>query len=126
MPSQGSSTQDLDLRAVIRARLLKIRQQLDEMKDHRRSTRRSFAAAQRIAPYAKTLPDRSTFHEVMCRDISTSGFSFSANERPEFKELIVELGAAPNYIYVVANIVRVLQQPDKTFVIGCEFIGRHT
>ena len=128
--SQNGSSADSGLTVAIRDRIRNLRQQLEqktaESQNQRRSLRRPFACKQRIAPYASPLPDPSTFREVMCRDISTSGFSFLSTTDPEFTELIIELGVPPNSIYVVARVARVSQLPDNGgLVVGCQFTGRH-
>jgi len=126
----AESADDNDLRASIHNRLRNLRQQLEdpanEDEHHPRSDRRPFVYVQRIAPYASTLPDRASFREVMCRDISTSGFSFLSKLPPEFKQLVVELGVPPNAMYVIGRVARVERQPDNNYVVGCKFTSRHS
>jgi hypothetical protein len=114
----------------------------------RGAPRHPFKVLQWIAPYhGSGLPDKSRFFQVRCRDLSQSGFSFFAPERPDFPTLVVSLGEPPNQTHLVAEIVRCDEvrlfgggyvemvddaegdgdtndQGGQTFLVGCRFKGR--
>ncbi len=68
--------------------------------------RYEFHCRQRIAPMdGEQLPLRSSFEEVLCHDISISGFSFYYPRRPEFTYLTVALGQPPRLKQMKATVV---------------------
>lgn len=118
-----------ELKAVIRDRIQMLKAQLrqkdkSQPQNKRRGVRRPFPFVQRIAPYDSCLPKEANFYEVQCRDISTVGFSFQSTEVPVFSHLVVELGTEQKFAYITARVARTVGQPDGTFLVGCEFIGR--
>lgn len=90
----------------------------EEDLERRAQPRTSFLTRQRIAPWdGGGCPDQSQFFEVRCYDLTQSGFSFLAANRPAFTSLVAEFGAAPDLIYVAAQIVHfsnVLVYPNGT------------
>ena len=96
-----------------------------ENSERRTQKRRPFPTWQRIAPYdGHSCPDQSQFFEVQCHDLTQNGFSFLVIRRPVFTSLVVEFGAAPDLIYVAAQILhfaRVLVYPNGVV----EHLHRH-
>jgi hypothetical protein len=96
--------------------------------DRRAALRRGFPHKQFVAPYhGGCLPSRVSFREVMCRDISATGFSFLSSQIPDFEALVVALGVAPNLTYMTARVVNRVQiadHPAPLYRIGCRFSGR--
>src|SRR5262245_66231481 len=78
-PESAATT---ELRAAIQGRLEQLRKQLahkpGEVPDQRGSPRQPYVCVQRIAPCISAIPDETSFREVLCQDISTSGFSFQS------------------------------------------------
>ena len=83
---------------------------------------------QRIAPYEEgKLPDPAAFRDVMCQDISTTGFAFLAPERPPYDRLVVELGSGKKrklMTAIVKNCVAAGAESDHLFRVECVFTGR--
>ena len=96
--------------------------------DRRAAMRRGFPHKQFVAPYhGGCLPSRVSFREVMCRDISATGFSFLSSQIPDFESLVVALGVAPNLTYMTARVinrVQIADHPAPLYRIGCRFSGR--
>lgn len=96
--------------------------------NRRGAARRSFDFRQFVAPYnGGSLPNKATFREVACQDISATGFSFYSSQLPDFDSLVVALGVAPNLTYMTARIVnraQVADDPAPMYRIGCRFSGR--
>jgi diguanylate cyclase (GGDEF)-like protein len=116
-------------RAGFNRACLHIGQPSDPLRTYlRQSQRFSVDKYQRIAPYLnETWSPNESFQEVLCRDLSTGGFAYLVPERPDYKRLVVELGAGKDRKYVVAvvkNCVRVGSGADGPFRVGCMFAGR--
>lgn len=96
--------------------------------ERRGHPRRSFPYNQRIAAVVDgRLPDRQTFTDVPCFDISASGFSFHSRVPPASDTLVVALGAPPKVAYLVAqvaHVTRVEKRGERKFLIGCNYVGR--
>ena len=90
--------------------------------------RAAYLHRQRIALIRdEDLPPLSSFFEVRCRDISQGGFSFDSPVYPNEPALVVALGTAPPYNYVVAQIMHVtpaVTEGQKSFIVGCKFTER--
>ncbi|RMG02538.1 MAG: PilZ domain-containing protein [Planctomycetota bacterium] len=95
--------------------------------ERRRRPRSNFPYRQRIAPVVSgRLPSPSQFFEVNCKDVSTGGFAFVLEYRPEFEELVVALGLPGEETYISAQVayVRPLEEDSEKFLIGCRFVQR--
>ena len=96
--------------------------------DRRNQPRRPFRTNQFIAPCASgELPTREMFRQVPCHDISSGGFSFLLPEPPEFRNIVVALGAPPKVTYLAALVVHTRVHnsgPVPMYLVGCRFIGR--
>jgi hypothetical protein len=63
-------------------------------------------AKQRIAPiWGDKLPTRDQFQEVVCLDISVSGFAFLNQKPPDFRFVVADFGIPPHGVYVLAEVV---------------------
>jgi hypothetical protein len=96
--------------------------------ERRRHPRLDFFGTQWIAPFSGgALPDDAAFCEVRCLNVSTSGFSFATEEKPDFRSIVVrfQVGSAP--MYLTARIVDCRPHDgagELRFRLGCEFTGR--
>ncbi len=73
------------------------------------------------------MPSVDAFRPVRCVDISQAGFAFYQENRPDCDSLVVELGIAPNLVYLTAHIMHfeMIEFCDNlVFRVGCEFTGR--
>ena len=94
--------------------------------DRRQKPRRAYPYIQLIAPMKDDrLPVRSAFSEVLCHDISASGFSFFAPQPPPTDALVVAFGTRNTYTYLKAHVVHCRRTEDGgKFLIGCQYTGR--
>lgn len=94
----------------------------------RSSPRRHFRYLQMIAPVtAGQLPGRDDFYPVHCKDISSGGIAFYAEEPPNFETLIVALGRPPYLSRFMARVAYVEQARSATgasYLVGCQFTER--
>jgi hypothetical protein len=101
----------------------------DPGRERRSAARRPFRYMQRIT-YANHEPGSSATRSSMnveCLDISAGGMSFFLDRLPEFKELVVELGASQGIRFLKARVARVQKAALGNrlgYVVGCRFIGR--
>ena len=106
-------------------------QQFDELTgigdNRRKRERRGFSYLQWAAPCQHdTLPDRRSFRQIRCSDISRGGISYYTDRPPLDEYLVMGLGKSPNIIWVrcqISNCVRV-DEEKGAFRIGCQFIER--
>ena len=96
--------------------------------DQRERDRQAYRVTQRIAPYSEGhLPDLSDFRPVRCHDISRGGISYYSLKPPLDEFLVVAVGTGPQTTYLtarVANCIRVEEDSDAMFRVGCEFLTR--
>jgi hypothetical protein len=63
-------------------------------------------ARQRIAPiWGERIPAKEDFEEVICLDLSGSGFGFLHPEPPRYRFLVAEFGLPPHGVYVMAEVI---------------------
>ncbi len=95
--------------------------------NRRDNERHSFPCVQLLAPFdGEHLPGPEQLRQVLCNDLSPSGFSFFAFEKPETSQVIAALGQIPPEFFV-AEIVHV--RPTMTtnghdYHVGCRFLRR--
>jgi hypothetical protein len=91
------------------------------------SRRYDYRCWQSIAPLdGEQAPVRTAYEEVLCRDISTGGFSFYYPRRPEFSQLAVALGQPPNLKQMKATVVSCCGtevEGEPCALVGCRFTG---
>ncbi len=98
------------------------------MQESRATTRRTFGVEQQIArldPGKWPTPDM--FQTVRCADISSDGFAFFQATRPDFEELVIALGLAPDLAYLTARVVHtelIEMCGHLAFRVGCRFTGQ--
>ncbi len=96
--------------------------------DNRRAQRYPFEVEQRIAvTVAGELPPPDKFETVRCIDLSRGGFAFYRPALLDGSNLVVELGKAPDLVYLMARVVQsraVTRDRRPAFRIGCQFVGR--
>ena len=93
--------------------------------DRRRSPRTVFEYPQLVAPmYANRPPRKEEFFEVPCRNISAGGMALVMPRVPSFKRLVIALGRRPDVVHLTAEIVRVTEESEGQFLVGCRFTGR--
>jgi hypothetical protein len=97
-------------------------------RDEREHPRRPYPYTQRIASMTSDrLPSLPEFSPTQFRDISTFGASFILHEQPASRNLVLELGQPPNFMYVLAQIRHtdcIRDENGTRFLVGCEFNGR--
>ena len=95
--------------------------------NRRDQVRHPYRCVQLMAPYdGRELPTQAAFRRVQCRDISPRGFSFFADERPDYQYMIVALGPIP-FTFLSARVVHTeARQCDDPsgYQVGCRFIDR--
>jgi hypothetical protein len=97
--------------------------------DKRRSERHAFEGVARIAPYdGETFPQESTFSEVECRDISSTGICFLLTRRPQIgSRFLIALIAGEGIPYLDTKVVRVSEgwwNRKRQYVVGGQFVNR--
>jgi hypothetical protein len=96
-------------------------------KNHRQSKRQAFECVQLLAPFRDgRLPSQAEFRSVLCRDLSSGGFSFLVENRPDFEQVIVALGPVPFKFFTAAvvNQTRTRTHQRPMIRVGCRFSGR--
>jgi PAS domain S-box-containing protein len=97
-------------------------------RERRLNPRQVFHYRQPIAPLlGDALPPPENFTEVKFVDISSGGFCFQADERPQFARLVVALGKPPLVSYFAARVLRVTEatiEGRRQYLVGCQFLGR--
>lgn len=124
MPTQ--TVTDISFYALVH-HVLEASREYDENVERRTGRRRQFSCLQWIAPYRDgRLPEAADFMRVQCLDLSSSGFSFVADETAEFEYLVVALGTPPS-IFVSAEIVRRIVETidgEQRLRLGCRFVTK--
>lgn len=104
-----------------------LEEQSQKTANRRCDERQAFERTQLLAPYdGTTLPNSADFLPVFCYDISPSGFSFYAPQRPDYQLVVVALGDIP-FRFFVAEIKRSTPSDQKDFMrflVGCKFVQR--
>jgi hypothetical protein len=83
---------------------------------------------QLIAPVVgPDLPRPEDFFEVPFHDLAADGFSFFAHNKLDCKDLVAQLGAAPETVAVLARVVH--QRTHQHFgrpeiLVGCQILRR--
>jgi hypothetical protein len=89
--------------------------------------RHRYSCLQLVAPYVGgRLPAISEFKQVLCHDLSLSGFSFLADSVPECEQMIVALGKDP-FILMAARVVHhsaTVIDCVRSEIVGCQFVAR--
>ena len=150
MPS-ASNQHDIALYNLVHELLVKV-PEADQRPERRRRSRKPFTVVQSVAPVRGGIfPASNQFRPVRCQDLNEGGFSFLLSGRPDFRELVVRLGHAPEQIPMLAAVAHcreVLvwpsgkiapaadepsharaqskrpQRPTRMFQVGCRFVRR--
>ena len=125
MPTQD--TADADFFALVHHVLeAQNREPGVERRDNRRQP---YSRLQYVASLGDgRLPIAEDFEQILCYDLSPTGFSFLAARPPNVEHLVVALGVT-TYIYVTAAAVhqQLLEFDGQSqYLIGCRFISRLT
>jgi len=98
-----------------------------DREDRRRSPRRQFDCWQMVAEFdGQKLPSQQDFHLFRFHDISASGISFLADERPRGDDLVIALGSIP-FVFFHVQIVRTVLRSDLdggAMQVGCRFVKK--
>ncbi len=96
--------------------------------DKRKSPRVQYCAAVPVnANNVGGLPPAEQFESVETRDLSQKGLSFYAAKAPEDRPIILQMGAASDPVFMLARVTRCerdYDDPQRRFIVGCEFVGR--
>jgi hypothetical protein len=102
--------------------------QAETQHDRRTSQRFKYERLQLIAPVVGSeLPTPADFFEVPFHDLSADGFSFYVKKPLECRELVAQLGAAPNIVTVLARVAHqrtVGRNGQAETLVGCEILRR--
>lgn len=102
--------------------------QSDDDAERRAGNRESFQSVQFMGPIVNgRLPKPAEMTEVVCHDISTSGFSFFAGQPQRSEQLLVRLNGALKSTYLIAQVIHcrpVADGGEAGFLVGCKFTGR--
>jgi hypothetical protein len=112
---------------LIEAERLRLPLPENSKKNHRHSNRRPIECLQLLAPFRDgRLPSQAEFVAVLCRDLSSGGFSFLAEKRVDFQQVIVALGPVPFKFFTatVVNQTRTHTHQRPMIRVGCRFSGR--
>ena len=104
-----------------------LEEQSQKMTNRRGAERQAFECTQLLAPYdGTTLPNSADFLPVLCHDISPTGLSFYAPQRPDYQLVVVALGNIPVRFFAaeVKRITPSNQKDSKRFLVGCKFVQR--
>ena len=95
--------------------------------ERRDEARRPYECRQLLAPFdGRRVPIQSDFSQVQCLDLTSQGFAFLADERPDFPHVIVALGPVP-FKFFVAEIRHVRAADsgaESGYLVGCQFVRR--
>ncbi len=93
----------------------------DERQRHR------YSCLQLVAPFiGGHLPAISEFKQVLCHDLSLSGFSYLSDVAPNCEQVIVALGKSP-FILMAARVVHhspTVIDGVRSEIVGCQFVAR--
>ncbi len=96
--------------------------------DRRGKGRNRFAVEQEVGAIVDgRLPRRDDMHKVLCRDLSSGGFSYFSPHVPESDRLLVALSGSSQTLYLSAEVMhcRAIEDGgDQAFLVGCKFIRR--
>ena len=100
----------------------------DSVDDVRTSKRVAYPFVQSVAPYYEGAKiNQANFIEVVCQDLSVSGFSFWINRPPKCGRLLVKLQADPLTAYLVVEVRHITQRDTPSgpmSLVGCQFQKR--
>ncbi|HWB11498.1 MAG TPA: GGDEF domain-containing protein [Pirellulales bacterium] len=89
--------------------------------------RHPFDSVQQVAVYhgGMGIPPAHAFSPMRSSDISANGISLISESAPEFRAVVVRLGAGAQTRYMVANVVNVTALSDEPtqYRIGCAFVS---
>lgn len=107
MPSEDARS-DADFYWMIHQRIADIPD--DDGLDRRRHRRNRFLGIQWLAPWdGVEFPVESEFLEVRCYDLTRSGVSYFAPQRPPYEQVVMGFGRKPDLIYVSAEPIHFSQ-----------------
>ncbi|HTU25554.1 MAG TPA: hypothetical protein VMF30_09165, partial [Pirellulales bacterium] len=89
--------------------------------------RHRYSCLQLLAPYVNNrVPPISDFKQVLCHDLSLSGFSYLSDSAPTSEQVIIALGKEP-YILMAARVVHhsaTVIDCVRSEIVGCQFTAR--
>ncbi len=98
----------------------------DEKQSRRCAPRHAVQTPVYIAPGGGDVLRKSSFKEVTCKSVSASGFAYHSLEKPRESQLVVALDGLAGERIFSAEVVRVMPQSSRGYIIGCRFIERLT
>ena len=123
---QDEAVADADFYALVHSALESSRA-CGESVERRKGRRDSFSCQQWISPLREgSVPQRGSSQLVECLDISSSGFSFLANDLADVNRFVVGLGN-PATLFVTAKVVRrttVRIKGKDRIMLGCKFVAK--
>ncbi|MCC9605819.1 hypothetical protein LOC68_21025 [Blastopirellula sp. JC732] len=123
------ASQTLDVEASLDALLGDDFDDVEVMRERRRSPRHPFQTTQMYAEYdGENLPPTARFRHAKFYDISSTGISFMLPSKPTHARFILAIGIAP-FRFFEAELVHVREmQCDGTvcYQLGCRLVRRIT
>ena len=96
--------------------------------NRRAHARSRFNHTQSIAPCVNgQIPAPDAFHDVLCRDLACSGFSFWLPAPPDYSSLVVAFrsdGAVKHVLAEVVHSTPVQHNGQTAYLVGCRFTSR--
>jgi hypothetical protein len=100
----------------------------DTEHERRRAARFPYQTLQLLAPvHGDTVPTIEQFKTVMCRDISSGGFSYRSDQKPESDRIVVLLRTKDEKRCIEARVVHsrpTFRDGRLQFDVGCKFTRR--
>jgi hypothetical protein len=96
------------------------------MQESRTTSRYAFASKEIAKMIGGMVPAPDAFEAVRCADISRDGFAFYQAMRPDFEQVMVALGLAPDFVYLRARVAHtelIEMCGSLVFRVGCRFNG---
>lgn len=101
---------------------------LPRLAEKRQSTRVDFCCSLDMNQQDPSQIVHDAFQQIEARDLSQGGLSFYCNQAPEDRWLIIrindETGAERLLTASIVRCEKDYDDPQKRFIIGCEFTGR--
>lgn len=125
----AEASQSLDVEASLDALLDEDYDQVEVMRERRRSPRHPFKTLQMYAEYdGENMPPTARFQHAKFHDISSTGISFVLPNKPTHARFILAIGIAP-FRFFEAELVHVREissNGEITYQLGCRLVRRIT
>ncbi|EAQ81871.1 hypothetical protein [Blastopirellula marina] len=125
----NEAAQTLDVEASLDELLGEDFDDIEVMRERRRSPRHAFQTIQMYAEYdGENMPPTSRFRHASFHDISSTGISFVLPNKPTHARFILAIGIAP-FRFFEAELVHVREMESEgrmSYQLGCRLVRRIT